>query len=192
MQIEIQGRQVEITPKVRDFVESRIGRLRRLVSDEADVHVMLGVEKRQHTAEIQLSSKFGKFSGREASDDLFAAIREASDKLGTQVRRHRDKIVHHKQRSGPRDPDAAASMDEAFAEEGVPELEPQIECEVPGTERVVHRNEVPLERLSIGEAALRLEREGKGMILFQDLSSGEMRVVVRRADGDYEVIVARA
>lgn len=192
MQIDITGRHVEITPKLRDFVEARIGRLRRIITDDADVHVVLGVEKRRHTAEINLSSKFGQFSGHEKSEDLFAAIREASEKIGKQVRRQRDKIVHHKQRSGPRRPDAAASMDEAFVEEGVPELAPKIECDVPGTHRVVHRREIPLERLSVAEAALRLEREQKGMILFEELTSEQMRCVVRRDDGHYEVIVPRA
>ena len=55
MNIEITGRQIEITPALREFTSDKLRKLERLLDGPLDVHVVLAVEKHRHLAEIQVN-----------------------------------------------------------------------------------------------------------------------------------------
>jgi putative sigma-54 modulation protein len=115
--LDITGRHVEITPALRDFAGEKLAKLERLLDGPIEAHVVLGIEKHRHFAEIQVKSKTGVFSGHQETDDLYASIREVADKLERQALKHKEKMQDHKHRHGPRDPEVAATIEANVAAE---------------------------------------------------------------------------
>ena len=117
IQLDITGRHVEVTPALREFAEEKLGKLGRLLDGPIEVHVVLGIEKHRHFAEVQVKSKTGVFSGHQETGDLYASIREVADKLERQALKHKEKMQDHKHRHGPRDPEVAATIEANVARE---------------------------------------------------------------------------
>jgi putative sigma-54 modulation protein len=74
MNLEMTGRQVEITPALREFAEDKLRKLEKLLEDPLEVHVVLEIAKHRHVAEIQVKSRTASFSGMEETGDLYASI----------------------------------------------------------------------------------------------------------------------
>jgi len=100
MKIDITGRNVEITPALREHAEEKLRRLGRLLDDPVEAHVVLAVAKHRHVAEVQVTARNVTLSGTEETADLYASIGEVVDKLERQALRHKEKVHDHKQRGG--------------------------------------------------------------------------------------------
>jgi len=95
MNLSITGHHLEVTPALREYVATKLERIRRHFDQVIDVAVTLCVEKLQQRAEISLHVR-GKDLHAEAVDgDLYAAIDALFDKLDRQVLKYKDKRVSH-------------------------------------------------------------------------------------------------
>jgi putative sigma-54 modulation protein len=117
IRLDMTGRNVDITPALREFAEEKLAKLDKLLDGELDIHVVLGIEKHRHYAEIQVKSRVGVFAGKEETSDLYASIGEVADKLERQVLKNKEKMKDHKHRQSPRDPDIAAAIQANVAAE---------------------------------------------------------------------------
>lgn len=95
MNLSISGHHLEVTPALRDYVTSKLERIRRHFDQVIDVNVLLSVDKLRQKAEVTLHVR-GKDLFAEASDeDLYAAIDALIDKLDRQVLKYKDKRNAH-------------------------------------------------------------------------------------------------
>ena len=115
--LEMTGRHLDITPALRDFATDKLSKLERLLEGPIEAHVVLGVEKHRHFAEIQIKCKTGNFSSQQETGDLYASIQEVVDKLERQAHKHKEKMQDHKHRRSPRDPEIAATIEANVAAE---------------------------------------------------------------------------
>ncbi len=86
MTIELTGRHMELSPKIRAHTEEKISKLGRLV-DNLELHVTLDSEKHNKKCSIVARGKGETYTGETAGEDLFAAINEAVDILARQLRK---------------------------------------------------------------------------------------------------------
>ena len=124
IRLDMTGRNVDITAAMREFAEEKLSKLDKLLDGSLDIHVVVGIEKHRHYAEIQVKSKTGVFSAHHETGDLYASIGEVADKLDRQVLKHKEKMHDHKHRKGPRDPEIAATIEANVAAEIEPDPEP--------------------------------------------------------------------
>lgn len=97
MQINLTGHHVDITPALRDYVDSKFSRLERHFENVTDTHVILTVEKLRHKAEATLHVSGNDLFADSVSEDMYAAIDGLIDKLDRQVVKHKEKLTdHHK------------------------------------------------------------------------------------------------
>lgn len=181
MNIEITGRQIEITAALREFTADKLRRLEKLLDGPLDVHVVLAIEKHRHLAEIQVRSRTGLFSGAEETADLYASISEVADKLERQALKHKEKVTGRKRREGTRVPDAAVAI----------ETEGQSEAPVVSEEtpvRLIRSERYRLKPLTAEDAVLELEATGEDLLVFRDARTDRMNVVYRRKDGHYGLV----
>jgi putative sigma-54 modulation protein len=90
--LSVSGHHLEVTPALRSYVESKIGRVRRHFDQVIDAHVILTADKLRQKAEVTLHVR-GKDLHCESEDgDLYAAIDSLADKLDRQVLRYKDKL----------------------------------------------------------------------------------------------------
>jgi len=100
MQINLTGQHVEITPPLREYVNSKLERLTRHSDQVMDVHVILSVEKLRHTAEATLRLNGGNVFADATEEDMYAAIDALTDKLDRQVKKHKQKLNDHHRDEG--------------------------------------------------------------------------------------------
>lgn len=95
MNLSIQGHHIDVTPALREYVKTKLDRIRRHFDQVIDVSAVLGVEKLQQKAEVTLHVK-GKDLFAEAVDaDLYAAIDIVADRLDRQVLKYKNKRQDH-------------------------------------------------------------------------------------------------
>lgn len=183
MQLEITGRHIEITPALRDFAEEKLSKLERLLDGPVEIHVVLGIQRHRHSAEVQVKSRTTVLSGRQVTGDLYASIGEVADKLERQALKHKEKLHDHKHRHGPRDPQSAAAI-EANANrtnEQAPEQEAP-------ARRIVRSSSYRLKPLSPEDAAHELDASGELVLVFRDLETSRVSVVYRQGDGNFGLV----
>lgn len=184
MRIEITGRHIEVTPALKDFTEDKLRKLERLLDEPLEVHVVLGIEKHRHTAEIQVKSRTVTLSGTEETGDLYASIGQVVDKLERQALRHKEKVHDHKHRRSPRDPAIAAAIGATAAEA---EAGSDADTE-PSGPRIVRSQNYRLKPLSAEDAVLELQASGEDVLVFRDADSDQIHVVYRRRNGDFGLV----
>ncbi len=102
MQIEVKGRNLQVTEELRELCEKRFQKIGKQVSDLAVLQVELCEERNpknpvSQVAEVTLHLKRQTLRAREVSRDMAHAINLVAEDLARQVKRHRDK------RTGRRD-----------------------------------------------------------------------------------------
>ncbi len=92
MNLSVSGHHLEVTPSLRSYVQSKIGRVTRHFDHVIDAHVILTSDKLRQKAEVTLHVA-GKDLHCESEDgDLYAAIDLLADKLDRQVLKYKDKL----------------------------------------------------------------------------------------------------
>ncbi len=95
MNVQVSGHHIEVTQAIRDYVVSKLGRIKRHFDQVIDVNVTLSVQKTRQKAEISVHLP-GKDVHVESDDeDLYAAIDLMMDKLDRQIIKHKDKAFAH-------------------------------------------------------------------------------------------------
>ena len=104
MQIETYGHDIEVTPALRDYVDSKLQRLERHVEQPFEVRVQLGLDKPNHKVEATVSLSGKTLHAVASAVDMYAAIDLLADKLDRLLVKHRKKQVdHHRGGNATRD-----------------------------------------------------------------------------------------
>ena len=104
MQLNLTGRHVEITPALREYLNSKLTRIERHFDNVTDIRCILTVEKLQHKAEAKINVSGGTLYADSIEGDMYAAIDGLIDKLDRQLKRHKEKLTdHHARDSTKRD-----------------------------------------------------------------------------------------
>jgi putative sigma-54 modulation protein len=100
MNLTISGHHLEVTPAIREYVESKIERITRHFDHVIDIAVILTVDKlpekeKRQRAEITLNLSGKALHAESADQNLYAAIDMVIDKLDRQVIKHKGKVQGH-------------------------------------------------------------------------------------------------
>ncbi|HCY62101.1 MAG TPA: ribosome-associated translation inhibitor RaiA [Oxalobacteraceae bacterium] len=111
MNLTISGHHLELTPAIRDYVNTKLERIRRHFDNVIDAAVILTVdnltekEKRQR-AEITLHMRGKDVHVQAIDQDMYAAIDALVDKLDRQVIKYKTMIKDHQHEAIKRLPEA--------------------------------------------------------------------------------------
>jgi putative sigma-54 modulation protein len=178
MEVTIRGRNVEVTPRLQEYVEKKVSKLDRYLPTVDEAHMELSVEKTRsaqdrQVAQLTVRSKGSILRAEEHNHDLFTAIDAVMDKMYRQIGRYKGK---HKDRSRP-------GAEEIGGEEVPVRLEPQ---ETSG--RIVRTKHFRVVSINPEEAIEQMELLGHDFYVFFNAEAGTMNVLYRRKDGDYGLI----
>jgi len=110
MQIEVKGRNLQVTDEMREYAERRFAKIAKQVSEVATLDLEVADENVPGdpiAAEVVLHLKGTQLRAKEVSKDAKHAINLVADNLERQVKRHRDK------RRGRRESRSAAEVSRA-------------------------------------------------------------------------------
>ena len=100
MQVQISGHQIDITPALRDHVQSKLDRLTRHFDNITSLTVVLAVDKLEQRAEATLAAAGCTLHAEAADADMYASIDVMMDKLDAQLRKHKEKLTDHHRDEG--------------------------------------------------------------------------------------------
>jgi putative sigma-54 modulation protein len=93
MNLKISGHHLEVTPAIREYLESKLARVLRHFENVIDINVILSAQKLLHSIEVTAHVP-GKDIHVEAQDnDMYVAIDALVDKLDRQMVKHKEKNV---------------------------------------------------------------------------------------------------
>jgi putative sigma-54 modulation protein len=100
MNLTISGHHLELTPAIREYVQTKLERIRRHFDHVIDIAVILTVDKlpekeKRQKAEINLRLKGKDLHVESIAQDLYAAIDGLIDKLDRQVIKYKSKLQDH-------------------------------------------------------------------------------------------------
>ena len=174
MQITVTFRHVDPTPALRTYAEDKVAKVaRKYLRRPGDAHVILGVSKERHIAEITLQAQHVSMFAKETTHDLYSAIDLAVEKLVHQAQ----KLKARRDRKGADTPRAGAAVSDGLERAEAPRP-------------VVETRRVPA--MSVDDAIGRLERSAEEFFLFTNEADRRLGVLYRRRDGRYGLILAAA
>ena len=97
MELSVNGRNMEVTTRLRNYVEKKTGKLDRYMPNLAEVHVDLSATNARNIVERQVAqitirdNRGTILRAEERSNDMFASIDAVVDKLYRQISRYRGK-----------------------------------------------------------------------------------------------------
>lgn len=98
MNLNLTGRQFDITPSIREYVEARIA---AITEDKtlkiSSVNVVLGHEKSRFQTNIVLNCKYHVFEAAVEEFDLHKSFDAAADKIDVQLTRLKEKLRNNHQ-----------------------------------------------------------------------------------------------
>ncbi|MFK7955694.1 MAG: ribosome-associated translation inhibitor RaiA [Lysobacterales bacterium] len=95
MQINLTGRNIDITSALRKKVDGKIKRITKHFDHIIDIHVVLGVDRHQQHAEATVNTSGKKFFAEAQTEDMYASIDMLAERLDRQVLKHKDKLRDH-------------------------------------------------------------------------------------------------
>ncbi len=100
MNLTISGHHLEVTPAIREYVQTKLERIKRHFDHVIDIAVILTVDKlpekeKRQKAEINLHLRGKDLHVESMAHDLYAAIDALVDKLDRQVIKYKTKLQDH-------------------------------------------------------------------------------------------------
>ena len=116
MEIQLTAKQLKITPALREYVQSKMGKAQKYFDHIVWGQAFLFVEKRSHKAEMIVHAPGQTFRALATAADLYSAIDLASDKIDAQLKKHKEKIKsRHKPKTSDTMSEAVAPVETSFS-----------------------------------------------------------------------------
>ncbi len=162
MQISVTFRQIEPSEALKSYVTDRLMKFKRYLDGPVEAHVVLGLEKFRHLADVTIDSNGRIIKGKEENADMYAAIDLVMDKMDMQLKKFRDKQRDKGERIKP-GVQAAAAAEPA---------RPQI-----------RRRQVEVRPMPLDVALEQMQTGSNDLLVFTNVASGSLGILYRRQDG---------
>lgn len=177
MELTIKGKGVEVTERLQNYVEKKIGKLDRYLPSISEAWVDLSVEGTKAAQDRQVCQVTVRANGtilraEERSDDMFSAIDTVLDKMYRQIARYKGKRQNRWRGAGTVAEPLPLELEE-FEEEA---------------SSIVRYKRFQMTPMNPEEAVEQMELLGHDFFVFYNADEGEINVLYRRKDGDYGVI----
>ena len=194
MKLLIHGRNLEVTPALRDYTQTKLDRAIQHFGDavrEADVHLSVARNPRvpQQTAEVTVFANGTVIRAQERSENLYASIDLAAGKLARQLRKWKERHSDHHHSHGHSASETPAT--ETVMDDGQVDASLLSGKEAALPEPAVRRKYFAMPPMGLEEARRQLDLIDHDFFLFRDSESGDLQVIYRRNHGGYGVIQAR-
>ena len=181
MNIEISGRNYEVTEKVRKLLTTKVEKVRKYFDDIIEVRCVLKVEKKSQICEIHVHGKHQDVDTTQKADSMDEAIQSAMDHLKRQAQKNRAKIKDQRKGRVP----AAAPVAKDWK---VRVLQPGNLRTDDSKPRIIKTSKLPIRPMTIEQAALMLDDSKNEFIVFRDLDTNQVTVIYKRKDKNFGMI----
>jgi len=172
MQYTFNGKNFEVSNRMKNAVYEKIGKLERYFTPDTEVHVTMAVERNLHKIEITIPVKGNILRAEEQSEDMYSAIDLVQDVLERQVKKYRSKLSGLRSN---RDGDKALSA--------IPDAD--------GDDEAIKIDRVKrfaVKPMDPEEACIQMDLLGHNFYVFRNSDTDEVNVVYKRHNDSYGLI----
>lgn len=173
MRITITGRNIELTPGIKEAVEEKLSKLEKYFKPETDVNVTLSVEKERQKIEVTIPTKGHTIRAEEVSNDMYVSIDLVEETLERQLIKYRTKIISKKM-------NAAANFKAEYLEEKFEDDEEEV--------KIVRSKRYDLKPMYPEDACIQMELLGHDFFVFVNAETDDVNVVYKRKGNTYGII----
>lgn len=174
MAMTVRGKNIEITPALKEYVAKRVGKVTKYFEDLGDITVILTVEKGRHIVEVTVPINGMLLRGEEATADMYTSIDLVIEKLEKQIEKYKTKLAR-KLRGGSFKGDLVAAPEHDNAAQSE-------EFSLVKTKRFA------VKPMDAEEAVMQMNLINHDFYVFTNSETEEVNVVYRRKDGRYGLI----
>ena len=171
MRYTITGRNIEVTPGLRDAVQDKLGKLGKYFSSDTEVIVTLSVQRELQKIEVTIPVKGSIIRAEEASTDMYVSIDLVEEIIERQIKKYRKKLIDRKQ--------SAQAFSDLFISE-----EYNNDDEI----RIVKTKRFAVKPMDPEEACVQMELLGHNFYVFLNAETEEVNVVYKRNSNTYGLI----
>lgn len=187
MEMQIHGRNIDVTPAIKTYVNRKFDRLTRHMPQMMDATMEFGTNasrtgEDRFVVQMTVTVKGQTLRAQRRAPTLYEAVDAATDVMDRQIRRYKGRRYRSNQ--------------ERKALRNLPAgLAPELDEEIPApdemediTTKVVRRKHFPMIAMTVDDAIAEMEMLNHSFYLFRNVEIGTYSVVYRREDGDYGLI----
>ena len=172
MRYKISGKNIEVTPGLKDAVQEKIGKLERYFNQDTEANITLSVEKGRQKIEVTIPVKGHIIRAEQESSDMYVSIDLVEEIIERQLKKYKTKLIDKKQ--------SALSFSEAFLQE---------EMEAPDEEiKIMKVKRFSMKPMDPEEACIQMELLGHAFYVFLNADTDEVNVVYKRKNNTYGLI----
>ena len=188
MKLVIQGKNIEITDAIHDYVHQKIEKAvshYQGLTTEVDVHLSVARNPRinpKQTAEVTIYANGTVVRAEESSENLYASIDLVANKIARQLRKYKEKRNNCKHIPVKTvDVLSPGSVVDSLTHDRAPEL----------PNNVVRTKYFAMPPMTVEEALEQLELVDHDFYMFRNTETDEINVIYERNHGGYGVIQPR-
>ena len=180
MNIIISGKNIEVTPTLKEAVEKKLGKLEKYFTPETEVIVTLSVEKERQKIEVTIPVRGHIIRSEQSSDDMYVSIDLVEEVIVRQLRKYKNKLIarykgqmssngnHFKKEFFDLEDDESTLKDDAI--------------------RIIRTKRFGVKPMFPEDACIQMELLDHSFYVFSNAETDEVNVVYRRKDGSYGLI----
>ena len=170
MNFIISGRNIDITPGLRQAVEQKLGKLEKYFTPETDIIVTLSVEKGRQKIEVTIPVKGNIIRSEQSSTDMYVSIDLVEEVIERQLRKYKNKIVQREQGAG------------SFRQEFIDKEAEDEEV------RIIRTKQFDMKPMYPEDACVQMEMLGHSFYVFVNAETEQINVVYKRKGNTYGLI----
>ena len=163
------GRNVDVTPAMREYAEKRLARIEKFFNEDTEANVTFSVQKKRHIMGVTIHFEGNTYRAEATNDDLYVSIDKSIDLLEGQLRKSKTK--KEKQYRA-----------ESIKMDGLPKLENYVEGEIV---KVKTFNPKPM---SVEDVILEIKDSEKSFYVFNNIDTQEVNVLFKVKGGNYGLL----
>ena len=163
---------MEVGPRLRNQIESKLGKLEKYFTPETDIIVTLSTEKERQKIEVTIPMKGNIIRSEQVSDDMFVSIDLVSEVIERQLLKYKKKLIDKHQEGGN------------FKQEFVDYEDDEAEDEI----QIIRTKRFGIKPMFPEDACVQMELLGHNFFVFMNAETDEVNVVYKRKNNSYGLI----
>ena len=180
MNFIISGKNIDVTPGLKDAIEQKLGKLERYFTPETEIIVTLSVEKERQKIEVTIPVKGNIIRSEQTSDDMYVSVDLVEEVIERQLRKYKNKLVARSQGY----PTASGSGNNFKKEFFESEDDTSVDDEI----RIVRTKRFGIKPMYPEDACIQMDLLGHAFFVFCNAETDEVNVVYKRKDGSFGLI----
>lgn len=180
MKFIISGKNIDVTPSLKDTIESKLGKLERYFTPETEIIVTLSVEKERQKIEVTIPVKGNIIRSEQTSSDMYVSIDLVEEVIERQLRKYKNKLVARNQ-GHPTAAGGGSNFKKEFFESEDTNLHDE---EI----RIVRTKRFGIKPMYPEDACIQMDLLGHTFFVFSNAETDQVNVVYKRKDGSFGLI----